>query len=122
MIKKTSLSIMVLFYFGAGINHFIKPVSYYKLIPAYLPDPIAINIVSGAAEILFAVMLVFSKTREMAAYGIVLLLIAFMPAHIQMIQDGFCLDNGYCLPEWVTWIRLFPLQFLLMWWAWSNRK
>jgi uncharacterized membrane protein len=58
----------------------------------------------------------------LATYGIILLLIAFIPAHIIMIQKGFCLSNGFCFPAWVMWIRLFPLQFLLILWAWSSRK
>ena len=122
MKKKASLVIMTVFYIAAGINHFLSPATYYTIIPAYLPDPFLINIASGIAEIVLALLLIFPKTRMMAAYGIIILLVAFIPAHIVMIQKGFCLSNGYCLPVWATWLRLFPLQFLLMWWAWKNRK
>lgn len=120
--KRISLTVMTLFYFLAGINHFLTPGSYYKLIPGYLPYPVAINIISGGMEIVFALLLIFSLTRKIAVYGIIALLILFIPAHIVIIQNGFCLSNGYCLPVWATWLRLFPLQFILMWWAWQNRK
>jgi len=113
---------MIVFYLIAGIGHFRKPESYYRIIPDYLPNPVLINIVAGIAEIALAILLVFSFTRKFAAYAIIAMLIAFIPAHIVMIQKGWCFSPGYCLPEWATWIRLFPLQFLLMWWAWSNRK
>jgi uncharacterized membrane protein len=122
MIKKISLAIMALFYVVAGINHFRSPATYYTIIPAYLPYPDLINIISGMAEILLGLLLLFPKTRRMAAYGIIILLVAFIPAHIVMIQKGFCLSNGLCLPVWAAWVRLFPLQFLLIWWAWENRK
>jgi uncharacterized membrane protein len=121
MAKRISLIVMTVFYLVAGINHFIKPESYYKLIPGYLPYPVAINIISGVFEIIFALLLIFPSTRKMAVYGIIALLIAFIPAHIVMIQNGFCLGSGYCLPAWATWFRLFPLQFILMWWAWSQK-
>jgi len=122
MFKKISYILIPVFYIGAGINHFWHPGGYYKIIPDYLSSPILINIFAGAAEIIVGSLFLFTKTRMAAAYGIIAMLIAFIPAHIVMIQNGFCLSNGYCLPAWATWIRLFPLQFLLMLWAWKCRK
>ena len=122
MIKRISLVIMIIFYIGAGVNHFWHPSPYYALIPPYLPWPHLINLLSGTAEITLGVLLIFSQTRKFAAYGIIALLIAFIPAHIWMIQNGWCTGTGFCLPEWATWVRLFPLQFLLMTWAWWYRK
>jgi len=113
---------MIVFYLVAGINHFRNPAGYYSIIPDYLPNPYLINIVSGIAEIILATLLIFRSTRKIAAYAIIIMLVAFIPAHIEMIQKGWCMSPGYCLPAWATWIRLFLLQFLLMWWAWSNRK
>ena len=121
MKKRVSLIIMIVFYIVAGINHLWNPVAYYTIIPSYLPNPALINIVSGIAEIALGLLLIFPLTRKIAAFGIILLLIAFIPAHICMIQNGWCMSNGFCLPEWATWVRLFPFQFVLMWWAWSNR-
>jgi uncharacterized membrane protein len=122
MFKKISYILIPLFYIGAGINHFVHPDGYYTIIPDYLPNPVFINLFSGAAEIILGLLFLFSKTRTIAAYGIIAMLIAFIPAHIVMIQNGFCLSNGYCLPGWATWVRLFPLQFLLMLWVWKCRK
>jgi uncharacterized membrane protein len=122
MFKKISFILLPVFYIGAGINHFWHPVNYYKIIPDYLPNPVFINLFSGAVEIILGVLFLFAATRKIAAYGIIALLFAFIPAHIVMIQNGFCLTNGFCLPVWALWLRLFPLQFLLMWWAWKCRK
>jgi uncharacterized membrane protein len=119
--KRISRIIMTVFYIAAGINHFRNPAIYYTLIPPYLPNPVLINIISGVAEIILGLLLIFPKTRRIAVYGIIALLIAFIPAHIYMIQNGWCMGNGFCLPVWATWVRLFPLQFLLMWWAWWHR-
>jgi len=122
MFKKISLILIPVFYIVAGINHFVHPDAYYKIIPDYLPCPVFINLISGAGEIISGLLFIFSATRLIAAYGIITLLIAFIPAHIVMIQNGFCLGNGFCLPAWATWIRLFPFQFLLILWAWKCRK
>jgi uncharacterized membrane protein len=111
-------------YIGAGINHFWHPTGYLSIIPPYLPYHEAINYISGIAELTFAVLLIFSATRRFAAYGIAVMLVAFIPAHIYMIQKGGCMGTGGALyiPAWLAWVRLFPLQFILIWWALFHAK
>ncbi len=113
---------MSVFYVLAGINHFWKPTTYYALIPPYLPFPQLINTVSGAAEIIFGLLLLFPATRKTGAYGIMALLILFTLTHIYMIQMGGCMGASPCIPMWILWLRLFPLQPLLILWAWWHRK
>jgi len=122
MLKKISLVPMIFLYVGAGINHFIHPDGYLAIIPPYLPNHLFINIASGTIEIVLGILLIFSITRNLAVYGIIALLVLFIPAHVYMIQKGGCMSATMCWPVWVTWIRLFPLQFLLMWWAWRHRN
>ena len=122
VIKKISLFAMIALYLLAGINHFIHPATYYALIPPYFPFPELINIFSGVIEISVAVLLIFLPTRKLAALIIIAMLIAFIPAHIYMIQKSGCMSVDFCVPVWIAWVRLFPLQFILMYWAWTNRK
>lgn len=125
MKKRVSLLVMFVFYFIAGINHFRNPASYHKLIPPAIGHQEWINIAAGIAEIVSAVLLLFNPTRKWACYGIIIMLIAFIPSHIYMAQTGFCPEiNGeiYCAPQWLLWVRLFLLQPLLLWWAWQNRN
>ena len=84
MLKTILLWLMILFYLVAGFNHFYNPASYWRIIPAYMPFSHAINIAAGCFELLFGLMLIFPKTRTLAAYGIILMLIAFLPVHIDM--------------------------------------
>ena len=121
-IKKISVVILVIFYFVAGCNHFYNPASYYHIIPRYLPYPIALNILAGFFEILFALMAVFQKTRRFAAYGIILMLLAFLPVHIQMVIDAPLIVGTFTVSPWVAWIRLVILQPLLIIWAWWHRE
>ncbi len=120
--KKAGLILMATLYFIAGVNHFIHPGTYYKIIPPYLPDHQLINSVSGALEIIAATFLIFNATRRAGVYLIILLLVAFIPAHVYMIQAGWCLRSGYCFPQWVIWLRLILLQPILIYWAWMYRK
>lgn len=122
MIKKISLFVLAVFFILAGINHFRSPLPYQEIMPPYFPKPQLLNLLSGGLEILFGALLMFPKFRRFAAIGIVVLLIAFIPVHIFMIQKAGCTGKYFCFPAWIAWVRLFPLQFILICWAWWVRK
>jgi uncharacterized membrane protein len=102
----------------AGINHFINPKIYENIIPPYLPQPAILVYVSGLLEILFGMLLLFSTTRRLAAWGIILLLIAVFPANIQMAVNY---SGTHSMGFWISLLRL-PLQGVLIWWAWTFTK
>jgi len=117
-----SLLVICSFYVIAGYNHFRDPKVYYDLIPPYFPNHSLINILSGAFEIIAGVLMMIPVTRKLGAYLIIAILISFIPAHIYLIQMKGCVSKKICVAEWIAWIRLFPLQFILMWWAWKTYK
>jgi len=121
MIKKISLYILAGFFVFAGINHFLNPAFYLPLIPPYFPAPELINWVSGIAEIVLGVLLLIPKTRGLAVIGLIILMIAFIPAHVHHIQAGGCLDS-VCVPVWVTWVRLLIVHPVLLLWIFRHRK
>jgi len=118
MVKKIFRYGFIGFMLFAGINHFLNPTFYLPLIPDYLPFPKTINITSGVLEIFFAVLLFFPKWRSFAVYGIIILLVLFIPSHIYFIQIDACVPNGLCTPLWVAWVRLIVIHPLLLIWAW----
>ncbi|MEM6643383.1 MAG: hypothetical protein AAF616_10415 [Bacteroidota bacterium] len=120
--KGVSRYVMSGFYVLAGINHFINPEFYYPLIPEYFRYPIAINFLSGVAEVTLGLGLLWSKTRKVSAYLIIAMLFAFIPSHIYFIEIGGCIDEGLCAAPWVGWVRLLIIHPLLMYWAWRVRK
>ncbi len=106
----------VLFVF-AGINHFINPEWYYPLIPPYLPLPELLNYLSGALEVILGLGLMTATYRKISAYGIILLMIMFIPAHIFHIQMDGCVSDQICVPEWVAWVRLMIVHPIIMVWS-----
>lgn len=121
--KPWSAWLMAAAYFLAGINHFRAPEFYLPLIPDYLGHKILLNNLSGVAEVLLGLGLIHVKSRRYAAWGIMAMLVAFLPAHIWFIQKGGCLDpNGLCVPVWVAWVRLLVVHPLLLWWAYRCCK
>jgi uncharacterized membrane protein len=120
-IKSTSLVLLVVGYTLAGINHFYNPVSYYHIIPHYLPYPVLLNILAGGFELLFAPMLIFTKTRPWAVYGIILMLATFLPLHITMLMNAPLKLGNLTVTPFIAWLRL-ALQPVLMLWAWWHRN
>jgi uncharacterized membrane protein len=120
MKKHLSLYVMAALYFLAGLNHFRSPASYEGIIPPWLGNREILNVLAGIAEIVLAVLILFKPTRKWACYGIIGMLIVFIPVHIYMIAEGLGI-NGKAIAPWVLWIRLLLLQPLLIFWAWSNR-
>lgn len=121
-LKKINLFLLSGFYVFAGANHFIDPEFYYGLIPDYLPFHKAINYVSGVAEIILGIGVLFQKTRTWSSYLIVAMLISFIPAHVYFLQIGSCIEDGLCVAEWISWARLLVIHPLLIWWALSVRN
>src|SRR5882762_8170378 len=109
---------MCVLYIAAGINHFVNPKWYLRIIPSILPYPAVINYVSGACEILFALLLIPIATRVVGAWLLIALLIAIFPANIQMSINYYRFKRS---AFWFTIIRL-PFQLLFIWWAWQYTK
>ena len=105
------LGLLALIFFTSGVLHFLKPTPFLKIMPRWVPFPKWANYLTGALEILFAVALLYTKTREAAAWGIIALLIAVFPANWRHYQ----LTKGTKF-ETMTLLRL-PLQLFLIWWA-----
>ncbi len=121
--KKLSIWLQTTFYVVAGMNHFLNPGFYLELIPPYFGEPELINWLSGGVEVMLGLGLLIPKFRLFAAWGIILMLISFIPSHIYFIEQGSCIqDGGLCVPDWMGWARLIVIQPLLMLWAWTASR
>lgn len=113
--KRLSLYLMIALYIAAGLNHFINPPFYLKIMPPWIPCHKEMVFISGVCEILFAALLIFPSTRRIGAWGIILLLVAVFPANVQMLIN-YKNENNPLL--WVAIVRL-PVQLILIWWAYG---
>jgi len=102
----------VIFILG-GVNHFRKPKIYERIMPPYLPAHNSLVLISGILEMLFGFMLITKENQPIGAWGIIILLVLFIPIHIYMLQDK---KASLKLPKWVLIIRL-PLQAALIYWV-----
>ncbi|MBL4734909.1 MAG: DoxX family protein [Flavobacteriales bacterium] len=111
----TSLTVMAGLYIVAGLNHFVMPKFYMRIMPRYIPFHRFMVISSGIAEIGLGILLLVPAYRSWAAWGIIALLIAIFPANIHHLTSR---KPGSGPPVWALWLRL-PIQGLLVWWAYS---
>jgi uncharacterized membrane protein len=115
-VKQILLWVMGLLYVAAGINHFVSTDFYVRIMPPYVPFHLAMVYLSGVAEIALGVAVLIPKTRRIAAWGIIALLVAVFPANVNML-----LQEPLGAPVWLLWLRL-PLQGVLIAWAyWYTR-
>ncbi|MGV9011336.1 MAG: MauE/DoxX family redox-associated membrane protein [Flavobacteriales bacterium] len=95
----------------AGIQHFRDPAMYGPIIPDGLPKDL-ITYLSGAVEFLLGVGLFFQRSRLSASFGVLILMILFLPLHVaDVFRDPPAMGS-----KLLAYLRL-PVQFLLIAWA-----
>jgi uncharacterized membrane protein len=119
--SKRGLSRRVLanFFIAAGVNHFVMPRAYERM----LPPPLRGNAkrivqVSGVAEIAGGVGVLVPSTRRLSGVGLIALLAAVFPANLHMARAP---ERFRGIPPWALYARL-PLQPLMMLWAWRATR
>ena len=114
---RPSLSAMLLcaFFVFGGVMHFVKPGMYVRIMPPWLPAPMALVLISGVFEIMGGLGVLHPATRWLAGWGLIALLIAVYPANIQMLLNAYA-GNASTLWKAALWARL-PLQIALIWWV-----
>ncbi len=113
MIYPWHLYLMAAIYIFAGMMHFIKPKTYLRIMPRYLPNHKMLVILSGVAEIMLGVAVCFPSTKNMAIFTIIAMLTVFLLVHFYMLSSK---KAGAGIPQWILILRI-PMQFGLIYWA-----
>tara|TARA_Y100001978_G_scaffold196917_1_gene207047 strand:+ start:275 stop:670 length:396 start_codon:yes stop_codon:yes gene_type:complete len=100
-----------------GVKHFTNTDFFIAIVPPIINWKEEAVLISGVIEIIFGLLLLFNQTRKLAAWGIILLLIAVFPANIYLyISDlprdliGISKDQALCrLPFQI------PLMIIAYW-------
>ncbi len=111
-----SRSLLGLLFVVAGTLHFRAPDTYEQIMPPYLPMHRELVYLSGALEMAGGLGLFTERTRPVAGIELILLLIAVLPANVQVLLDARAAEE----PVWwvaLLWARL-PLQLVLIAWVW----
>ena len=112
--------VLGLLFVVAGALHFLFPRAYERLMPPYLPLHRELVYLSGGLEIAGGAGLLDERTRCSAGVGLILLLVAVLPANVQMLLDARAARK----PSWwvaLLWVRL-PLQVVIMALVWRGSR
>ncbi len=112
--KRVGLLLMAGLIINAGIAHFTNPDVFVDILPPYLPAHLALVYISGLFEILGGVGALFHRSRRLAGWGLIALLIAVFPANLHMALNP---DMFQTIPAWALYVRL-PLQLVFIAWVW----
>jgi uncharacterized membrane protein len=117
-LRRASVYLIAAMFVVAGVLHFVAPEVYLGIMPPYLPAPLLLVYLSGLAEIVLGVLVLPRKTRSLAGWGLILLLLAVFPANVHMALNAADFPD---IPEWGLWLRL-PMQFVMMAWVWWSTR
>ena len=109
-IKINSIILASASYVLTGIQHVIKPRGFVQIVPPYLPHPLELVYISGFCEITLGLLLLIPSLHFVAAWGLILLLIAVFPANIYLAQTNGKAMNTTPL---IAWGRL-PLELVFV--------
>ncbi|WP_296722177.1 DoxX family protein [Erythrobacter sp.] len=123
MIRAALRWLLALFYGAAGVIHLIRPEPFLTIMPAWVPAPEAVVLLTGVAEVLGAIGLVqpfLPQVRRAAGWGLALYALCVWPANINhFIIDMARADGGLGLGYHVP--RMFA-QPVIIWLAvWVSR-
>ena len=113
---------MSVFYIYVGILHFIDPEWFLLIMPPFLSSiGLELIYISGFFEIILGLSLLYSKSRKVAAYGLILLLIAVYPANIYLAFNQKAQQLIGISSFMASWVRL-PIQFIFLGLAYWHSK
>lgn len=115
--RKPLLCLLSLNLCTVGFMHLLAPDFFVAIIPAGLPNPEWLNVLSGLAEIVLGVFLLEPRVRIFAAWGVIALLIAVFPANVYMMLENIGPNGPGTGSPVVNWLRL-PFQLVFIAWAW----
>jgi uncharacterized membrane protein len=118
-VKLTMKWLLGFLFVFAGVSHFLRSSFFVSIVPPYLPWPLALVYISGVFEVVLGMLLLIPRTRRVAAWGLIALLVAVFPANLHM---AFHPDSYPEFSPVALWARL-PFQGLFIAWAfWFTRR
>ena len=117
-LKFITILIMSCFYMNVGVKHFIEPEWFLQIMPPNFPHHYQAVYWSGFFELLFGFLLINSKTRLIAGWGIIFVMISVFPANLYLaVTDGAAMN----ISKELAWGRL-PFQYLFIGLAFWHAK
>ncbi len=114
--RSLGLGFIFFWFFLGGIGHFVLTDSFLRIVPPYVPFPLAAVHVSGVFELLGALAILLPGTRSAGGIGLIILTLCVTPANIYMWMHPELFPG---ISETLLSARLFIQALLIagIWWA-----
>ena len=106
------------FFVFAGIMHFLKPRTYERIMPPYIPRHREVVYASGVAEIVGGLATMHPATRKAGSLWSIATLIAVFPANLHMAIEAERYEKTVPGGRNALYGRL-PVQLLFIAWAYA---
>lgn len=116
--KNAGRALIVTWFLIGGITHFALTALYLRIVPPYIPFPLAAVYISGFFELIGALGILSRNIRRMAGIGLMVLTVLVTPANVYMAMHPELFPD---IPFWMLIARL-PLQILLLWLIWWSSR
>jgi uncharacterized membrane protein len=110
---RATTRILIGLFVTSGVLHFLRPAPFVAIVPRRLPRKKELVLISGAAELVSAGLLVAPRTRRAGGVLSALVLAGVFPANVSMALRARRRPLWYRV---ALWARL-PLQLPLIRWA-----
>lgn len=117
-LRYAGLAVVFIWFFVGGVSHFTNTEFFVAIVPPWVPYALAAVYVSGIIEIILALLIVSSKTRSAAGWGLIALTLAVTPANVHMWLNPELFPE---VSETALTVRLVVQVFLLLLIWWSTR-
>ena len=108
------LAVMLCFTAAAHFNS--MRADLVRMVPPMVPYPELMVSLTGVCEIMGAIGLLVLRTRRVAAFALILFLIAVLPANIHAAQSGVTLRGAPATPL-IPRVALQVFFIALVWWS-----
>ena len=103
----------LLFLFTAS-GHFVQTAPMVQMLPAWVPQRLALVYATGVLEIAIAIALFVPRSRTAGAWAAAVALVAFFPANIHAALQQVPMGGHAWGPVYLL-VRA-PLQLFILWW------
>ena len=93
-ITKVLIYVYVIFFIGAGVNHFLNPQFYDAIVPQFIPFPRLVHQITGVLEIIIPLFLL-TKFRKEAALIMIIFLILIYGANLYVWVNNLPYGRTY---------------------------
>ena len=76
-ITKVLIYVYIIFFIGAGVNHFLNPQFYDAIVPQFIPFPRLVHQITGVLEIIIPLFLLPRFRKEAALIMIIFLILIY---------------------------------------------